>query len=233
MVVYPSAFGQGTALRYQVDFSGYKEDVIMESETGTGEVVTKTTFDIGAYWAILPTDDGRYILMAYPVAGKSNGNITRVLSATTNGTNYDAWTQAIYIDDSNYLDEWDLALIKAYRYVGYEAQEKTNWCWAACSKMFLSSYGIVSCSQSDIVNYTTGSTADEPKDFSYMKRAVEYFGSSENLSVKKHEYKVFSENVLCSILRDDPEEENDVNHIVIIGRTWYPNLNDSSTRVCF
>ena len=37
IVTYPEVFGDGTVLRYQVDFNGYKEDIIIDSENASTE----------------------------------------------------------------------------------------------------------------------------------------------------------------------------------------------------
>lgn len=53
-------------------------------------------------------------------------------------------------------------------------QEKTNWCWAACTKMIASYLGYTSITQSGIVGYIKGTTVNETASTSEISRALQY-----------------------------------------------------------
>ncbi len=94
VVVYPSAFGQGTALRYQVDFSGYKEDIIIESED------SPTEFSFYIYCVgLIPVMDGGKIIYTDTDSGKS-------VFTTSPFYVYDSSYQSIgYIDTDSVLTQ--------------------------------------------------------------------------------------------------------------------------------
>lgn len=81
---------------------------------GTSSVISDATSTRGKQWAIIPSNDGRYILMANPVAAASNGTITHVLASSSASANSGILTQT-YLNTTNLRDEWELYQCK-YEY---------------------------------------------------------------------------------------------------------------------
>ncbi|SDJ86996.1 papain-like cysteine protease family protein [Paenibacillus naphthalenovorans] len=70
----------------------------------------------------------------------------------------------------------------AYVSVPVYAQEQSNWCWAASSKMILGYYGKTSMSQCDIVKTGKGTSncANQPGYDSQSQSAMHSYGVSSN-----------------------------------------------------
>jgi len=98
-------------------------------------------------------------------------------------------------------------------------QEKSNWCWAACSEMagrYICGYpflGIGYRSQSDIVKYVKGSTADLPGSLADSAKGSKY--ASKDKYTYYYESKVWSWS--------DLRGEIDNNRTVQLGAGYYEN----------
>lgn len=57
--------------------------------------------------------------------------------------------------------------------IRYE-QEKTNWCWAASSKMIASYLGYTNITQSGVVGYIKGTPVNETASTSEISRAIQF-----------------------------------------------------------
>lgn len=123
---------------------------INSSDTsGAGQVTLNTSSSgRGAYWAVIPTNDGGYILMANPVAATNDGAITQVLALPSNSSSGGTVGQYAYVDDANEKDEW---------YIGFttrlEPQETDVWCWVASARMVSMNYKISSVTQESAAVY--------------------------------------------------------------------------------
>ena len=89
-------------------------------------------------WKITKSSSGAYILR--PKSGESNDSDWCMCAGDqflwiTDGLNVE---QRKYVNNDSYKDEWYLefdATSTSTRLPNGDAQNKTNWCWAACSKM--------------------------------------------------------------------------------------------------
>ena len=181
-----------------------------DDTSGTGQVTLSTSSaGRGAQWAIVPTDDGGYILMANPVAGTNDGTITKVLSLPSNSSSGGTVGQHTYVDDANEKDEW---------YIGFttrlEPQETDVRCWAACARMISMNYMISSVSQDSAAVYIKlGIEAQNPTqaqlDAEYLagggnitqiEQALEYIMGDNN--VYSAAGQIYDEQTLRSLLDD-------------------------------
>ena len=177
----------------------------------------------GAKWRISTTSSGAYKITAK--TGEANNRVLAVGAyvLNTNGVDIEQRESA---NPTNYRDEWILSKIGAASSVSLEGQKKSNWCWAASSRMFSKHfYDAVTYTQNQAVAYIKGSEINDGGTIVEIMLAIEYYistvpGASLNL-VNTHN-KIYTESTLMEFLNDG--------YVVAISRGWYSDIHDADSK---
>jgi len=177
-------------------------------------------------WGVNKSASGKYILT--PKSNETYNSDWCISATAQSSENTDSFNveQRIYIDDSNYRDEWILFRIGYASSVAVEGQQKSKWCWAASARMFAKhSYPSITRTQTDAVIYIKGDDDDEGGNRVEAQRAINYYISNittTQINTVIKENVIYSEENLVRFLNDE--------HVIYISRGWYTDMNDSSSR---
>lgn len=209
---YYVIYSRNSSAYYYLGISGNSTEngasVVLRTAPVTGES--------GLLWKISSASKNAYKIMA-----KSGNSNNRVLAAAQkSSTTGVALQQKNYTNDTNYVDEWYLNLQSTG--ITLEAQEQSEWCWAACARMLVKRFmQEVPISQASLAAYIhLGIITDNPSGeqiaqanegatLSETKRAADYI-----IGWDKYYYannKRYSEDTLRSLL--------DINNPVAISRS--------------
>ncbi len=177
-------------------------------------------------WTIELTSHGSYKIKAKSSINYTSKDLVMDMEMDpfyTDGLNV---RQREYVDNETYRDEWHLAHSIADTNVPLEGQKKSNWCWAAASRMFSKNYfPSVSHTQNNAVVAIKGSEVNDSGTINEAINAIDYYISSiDGASIDKIGYyhEVYSEASLCQFLEDG--------HVLYISRGWYTDITDSNSR---
>ena len=200
------------------------------ASSATNAKIKQYSFDRtspGIRWLITPTASGAYKLTCKAAEGT---NMVMIVPSATSGNNGTDLIQYPYANNTVYRDEWRMAEIKALSSTPLEGQQKSNWCWAAASRMFAKHYYPgVTRTQAEMVKQIKNSYVAENVTGSMQEisKAIRYYiddqpGKSNYIGVRFTQPSVYSESQLKEFLDD--------NDVVIANRFFYENINDPSTK---
>lgn len=183
-------------------------------------VLHDSSYDSCTQWNVNPTTTGAYKL----TNSLSDGSTELVLALSEDSDNDGVWLkQSAYSNDSNYIDEWELYLIKSASNVEVEGQQMSQWCWAATSRMFAKHYfNNVEYTQSEAVTHVKGSVKNDPGTVHEASAAMRFYISNitgASLDLYVNEFRIFAEDTLCEILED--------NHVVYAAIGQYENAQSA------
>ena len=172
----------------------------------------------GQLWKVELLSDG-----AYKITPKSGESSNRVLASAyyainVNGT---AVQQRLFVDDTNYKDEWILTRPR----VKVEDQEKTLWCWATAARMFAKNYcDSVTKSKESAVRFVKGALVDEGGTPEENIRAIQYYlCGKETVNAVSYPNSVYSETTLKRFI--------DEGHVVQARLSYYDYIQNTNTYI--
>lgn len=169
----------------------------------------------GQLWKVELLSDG-----AYKITPKSGESSNRVLASAyyainVNGT---AVQQRLFVDDTNYKDEWILTRPR----VKVEDQGYGKpWCWATAARMFAKNYcDSVTKSKESAVRFVKGALIDEGGNMEEASRAIQYYlCGKETVNTGIHSLSVYSETTLKRFI--------DEGHVLYIRLSYYTKISDN------
>ena len=170
-------------------------------------------------WDIIDVGNGMY-----KISPRTNNSFYVAAGATlaVNGTNIEQRKEK-----SNGKDEWYFAKIEYESNVALEAQQMSNWCWAAVARMFAKHfYSSVSYTQEQAVSYVKGSVVDEGGTVIQAQSAINYYISSISGAIINTRYtagNVYTAERLADFL--------DMGTVVFAGWSYYRFMNDSFVQI--
>ncbi len=110
-------------------------------------------------------------------------------------------------------------------------QQKSLWCWAACSESVLKYYGITNVSQGNVVSYTFGSEINHAGTAIQVRNALIHYGVHANVASGSMTLSAIQTNIgtnnrpiIAGLL---PSSSSGAGHMVVI--TGYENTLDFKT----